>query len=91
MSNLNKPDGISRNVHMSVCIEGILRQPDKMLNKLFTEDGKERGGTYVRDWLKLQMAQGKRVLPCGKCDGFDYQTGCPGHEIIEPPTKGERG
>jgi hypothetical protein len=68
-------------VHMCVDIEGVLRWSDRDLAKLFTEDGAHRSGAYVRDWLRLQLAQGKRVLPMGKCEGFDYQTGCPGHPI----------
>ena len=35
----------------------------------------------IRDFMKLQLAMGRRVLPCGDCDNFDYQTGCKGHEI----------
>lgn len=47
---------------------------------MFTEDGEMKSGKYVRDWLKLQLAQGKRVLPMSKdCEGFSYQDGCPGH------------
>lgn len=66
---------------MCVNIEGVLRWPNKMLNKLFSDDsGQPRGGHYVRDWLKLQLAQGKHVLPMGEpCEGFSYLTGCPGH------------
>ena len=34
----------------------------------------------MRDWLKLQLLQGKRVLPMGeKCEGWSDITGCPGH------------
>lgn len=65
--------------HMCIDISGVLRWPDKDLKHLFTEDGRERSGKYVRDWLKLQLAQGKRVLPMCKCEGFSYQDGCPGH------------
>jgi hypothetical protein len=69
--------------HMCVNIEGVLRWPDSQLSKLFTEDGKRKNGRYVRDWLKLQLNQGKRVLPMGEaCEGFSYQTGCPGHPDV---------
>ena len=76
---------MSKTVHMCVDIEGVLRWSDRELAKLFTADnGATMRGHYVRDWLKLQLAQGKRVLPMGKpCEGFSYETGCPGH-----PTKG---
>lgn len=70
----------ARTIHMCVDIAGVMRWPDKDLAKLFTDDGERRSGKYVRDWLKLQLAQGKRVLPMGKaCEGFSYTDGCPGH------------
>jgi hypothetical protein len=67
--------------HMCVDIEGVLRWPDKDLRRLFTTDGQhEKSGRLVRDWLKLQLLQGKRVLPMGeKCEGWSDITGCPGH------------
>lgn len=69
--------------HMCVDISGVLRWPDKDLGKLFTdESGNYSDGRMVRDWLKLQLAHGKRVLPMGKaCEGFSYQDGCPGHPV----------
>lgn len=71
----------SRTVHMCVNIEGVLRWPDSKLRNLFMDDnGFRRPGREVRDWLRLQLAHGKRVLPIGKpCEGWSYQTGCPGH------------
>lgn len=78
-------DGKTRRIHMCIDIAGVLRWPDKDLGKLFTDDdGSHKPGRYVRDWLKLQLAQGKRVLPMSKdCVGFDYQKGCPSHVIEE--------
>lgn len=72
-----------RRVHCCVDIQGVLRWPDKDLRKMFTENGQYKSGAYVRDWLKLQLALGKKVLPMGECDNFDFQTGCRGHEIKE--------
>ena len=66
--------------HMCIDISGVLRWSDSKLVKLFTDEGRQCGGKYVRDWLKLQLAQGKRVLPMSKdCEGFSYIDGCPGH------------
>lgn len=36
----------------------------------------------VKAFLREQLALGRRVLPMGDCDNFDYQTGCRGH-IVE--------
>lgn len=82
-----------RTVHMCVNINGLLKRDDELLGKLFTDNGVNRPGSEVREWLKLQLTEGKRVLPMGDCEGFDFQTGCPGHEIPEPdlmvtPTEG---
>lgn len=68
--------------HMCICIAGVLRYPDSKLQKLFTDNGTHRPGKIVRKWLELQLSEGKRVLPMGECEGFDFQTGCPGHPII---------
>lgn len=67
--------------HMCVDIEGVMRRSDKELGQFFKgDDGEPQRGSVVRDWLKLQLAQGKRVLPMGKkCEGWSDETGCPGH------------
>lgn len=66
--------------HMCVEIEGVLAWPDKELRLCFGESAKGRSTKAIRDWMKLQLHEGKRVLPIGKpCEGFDYQNGCPGH------------
>lgn len=84
-----KEAGRSYTHHMCVSIEGVLCWPTQKLNKLFTnDDGTKPRGSQARDWLKLQLAQGKKVLPMGKaCEGFSYQTGCPGHIV---PTETEK-
>lgn len=73
--------------HMCVDIEGVMRWPDKDLRRLFTTAGHhEQSGKVVRDWLKLQLIQGKRVLPMGeKCEGWSDITGCPGHPSGKSP------
>ena len=82
MNKLNSADGVWRTFHMCVDIEDVLRWPDKDLRALFTDDdGSKKPGKVIRDLLKLQLAQGKRVLPMGKrCEGFSDIDGCPGHE-----------
>ncbi len=71
-----------RTVHMSVDIAGVLRWSDKELVGMFKDsNGNRQSGAYVRDWLKLQLALGKRVLPMGEREGFSFVNGCPGHDI----------
>jgi hypothetical protein len=65
-------------------IQGILRWPDKDLRKMFTdESGNHPPAKLIRDQLKLWLNEGRRVMPLGECEGFSYQTGCPGHEEVK--------
>ena len=73
------------NYHMCVDISGALRRTDCELGKLFTDDGVPVSGKHARDWLKLQLAHGKRVIPLGECDNFDHQKGCLGHPTKATP------
>lgn len=67
-------------VHMCLCVAGALRWKDSRLAGLFTkDDGSECTGREAREYLKLQDYQGRRVIPIGDCDNFDYNTGCRGH------------
>lgn len=43
----------------------------------------------VRAFLRGQLAMGRRVLPVGDCDNFDYQTGCKGHPVKEQEEGGK--
>jgi len=42
-------------------------------NGISVEECKSIFRQYVRE--------GKRLIPIGECEGFSYETGCPGHEI----------
>jgi hypothetical protein len=40
--------------------------------------------TEAIEWLYDELAKGRRVLPMGPpCEGFSYETGCPGHLTFE--------
>lgn len=72
-------------IHCCLSVRGALRWDKRKLRQMtsvivpkdspkFTPDG-------LRDWLMDQLSQGREVIPIGAlCDGFDYKTGCPGHE-----------
>jgi hypothetical protein len=65
---------------MQMSIEGALRRTNKQLNGIMeTDDGKVLTGAQARKYLLECLAKGWRVIPCGDCEGFDYQKGCPGH------------
>jgi hypothetical protein len=69
--------------HMCLSIAGALRQPDSSLKWFTDENGRAMTAKQVRAYLKLADFEGKRVLPMGDCDNFDYVKGCLGHEMPE--------
>lgn len=72
-------------VHMCIDIRGILNWPKKNLKGLFIRsDGKSCTSQEARDYLMDRLSEGKKVIPFGApCEGFSYETGCPGHPIDE--------
>ena len=71
--------------HMSVSIEGLLRNYKRRKINIFTDDN---GNTIsdreaTKEIAELQ-AKGHKLIPSGNCEGFDpFGGGCPGHEIID--------
>lgn len=66
--------------HMQWNIRGALKRSDKDLDGIMEfEDGTLLSGKQARQYLTECLAKGWRVFPIGNCEGFDYQTGCPGH------------
>lgn len=71
-----------RLVHCCLDIEGGINNA-KYLKGSITVDGRTlMTAKEVKEALRYQLALGRRVLPMGDCDNFDYQTGCKGH-IVE--------
>jgi len=73
--------------HFCVDIEGAINRLQRS-NKKYSEFDDENGNPVPRKAailnLKYELNKGRKVLPMSKnCVGFDYQTGCPGHERIE--------
>ena len=77
--------------HCCMDIEGFLTNtnfPRGFVGLLKHDDGRPMTPEEARTELFAQLRQGKRVIPMGPCDGFDFQTGCPGHEEAgAPPLK----
>lgn len=67
--------------HLSLNIEGAFRNfgRRKMTGLLQDDDGTNLSDKEVRDYLNECLVKGWKVIPCGDCDNFDYQTGCKGH------------
>ena len=67
--------------HINLDIEGGIRNA-KDLKGVITVDGRPLMAVEeIKEFLRYQLALGRRVLPMGDCDNFDYQTGCKGHSI----------
>ena len=70
-------------IHICQSVEGALKNWGKrewrsmaVSNNMTPED--------VKIEFQILHRQGKRVIPIGEpCEGFSYETGCPGHVIEE--------
>jgi hypothetical protein len=53
------------------------------LRTITKTDGTPFSSVYeFRQMCMDELANGHEVLPMGEpCEGFDYKTGCPGHEV----------
>lgn len=72
---------ITETHHLCLSIAGAFRNfgKRKMTGLLQDDDGRNLSDKEVRDYLNECLVKGWRVIPCGDCDNFDYQTGCKGH------------
>lgn len=75
--------------HMSISVNGVLaikpRDFDQQFNGVVRDHtGKVMTTAEVRREFEEARDKGYKVLPMnGKCEGFSYETGCPGH-VIKP-------
>jgi len=68
-------------IHMCMNIAGWLRNHPKGQKGLFNrEDGSFLTAKESRTWMLYQQSLGRKYIPLGECDNFDYQTGCKGHK-----------
>jgi hypothetical protein len=82
---------MGRHIHICQSVSGALRNWTKAeWNRVAKENdmGKGYGGNFPGEYAKWEfknmLADGIKVIPIGeKCEGFSYQTGCPGHPIAE--------
>lgn len=78
--------------HMCLDVRGVLlnwtRPMQKRMAPIFTVNGRQlQTADELRAFLADCLAEGKEVLPMASdCEGFDYKTGCPGHERPDDPT-----
>lgn len=68
----------STRLHMCMDVRGALRN-ESFDGFTHPEDGREMTRAEAEDALWKIHATGVKVIPVGKCDDFDDQTGCRGH------------
>lgn len=72
---------MKRIIHLSLDIDGGI-QNARLLKGCITVDGRALNTVKeIRAFLCEQKAMGRKVLPMGDCDNFDYQKGCIGHQV----------
>lgn len=85
---LNIADGKMRQFHMCQSIRGPLTNWKwAEWNNATKWIKRDDGSCYTADELKQafldELSEGHEVVPIGKCDNFDFQRGCLGHETEE--------
>jgi len=68
----------TRHMHLCLDIRGAIRGTGWKC--VTAKDGRRVTKAEAIEFLMDRLAEGKRVLPLGPCDGFDFRSGCPGHE-----------
>lgn len=70
--------------HLSQSIAGLLRNnPVGTLDFVLDDKGNPLSDKEARIRLNKMLEQGSKYLPTNsECVGFDYVTGCPGHEPL---------
>lgn len=85
---------MSKTIHLCLDVKGVLLNwKKKQFSKMFQhEDGSFYTADEAKRTLLDELALGHEVLPIGKCDNFDYKTGCKGHtdkEVFNIIKKGD--
>jgi hypothetical protein len=75
-------DRVGRILHVTIDVRGAIGMPARALRGMLRRlDGSLATASETREWLLDHLQEGRKRLPIGEpCDGFSYETGCPGHE-----------
>lgn len=78
---------MSRTIHMCISVRGMLNWSDAETRRNLKSIKKDDGTRFadIREFRRMlmdELAAGHEKLPLHNppCEGFDYRTGCPGHE-----------
>lgn len=78
---------MSTTVHCSLDVENSLRtfKAQNWKRSMKDETGRRLTPAECKDFLLSQLKLGRTCIPIGEpCEGFSYETGCPGHEAADP-------
>ena len=75
-----------KSYHLAQSVRGLLHYSERDMKQALrwvTKDGGEhfRNTSELREALMDELAKGHEVISTGPCEGFDFVTGCPGHEV----------
>ncbi len=74
---------MKRKIHICQSISGALKNWSKEEWNALAKDNKMTAFDLQAEFWKMHL-DGKKVMPISQaCEGFSYETGCPGHEIVE--------
>ena len=74
-------DGKTRRIHMCQSVPGALRNWNKAQWEGVARDNKTTA-VRIKEKFRIMEFEGVKVIPFGEpCEGFSYDTGCPGHEM----------
>jgi hypothetical protein len=67
-------------IHMCQSVPGALRNWKKRDWEDVARQNGWKSVQYAKDKFRIWEFEGVKVVPIGEeCEGFSYQTGCPGH------------
>ena len=72
-----------KTIHMCQSVSGAIKNWNK---KTWEAVAKDNGMTvpYLKEKFRIMEFEGKKVIPIHEeCEGFSYETGCPGHLITK--------
>lgn len=74
---------MAKTIHVCLSVRGALRQ--KNFAGFQHDDGRQMTAREAENALFDELAKGHEVIPLttDPCEGFDYKTGCPGHEVVD--------
>ena len=75
-----------KNVHMSLSVAGVLGDWPRWQDAFVDDTGRRAKRSEVLAHFRELDAQGVKVVPFlgGPCEGWNDQTGCPGHPVADP-------